>query len=360
MKMTHQEEDDHEEDLCDAKMNPNDKQLNDGDVDDDNNEESSSEEVTSSHAKPIGKHVRVSKNGRKHFQSFELDKNRYTLEDTVLLAPETQDKKPFVAIIKDIEQSLKGNLKITTHLFYRPDEAERRRGHTWKSKIKRELFYSFHQYVVPAENVMHTCAVHFIPVHKKLPTSKEVPGFIVQKVYNTKEKKLRNLTDKVYDDNQQQEMDNLVQKTIQRLGELPDIIVDKKDLTKKSISPHYDILVKFNALTGETSRDEHLVMLLQNVQYLFDSDDNSDAISNGNSKSFVWPDVAVQAVVALEKASHDTFSPNYQNYSEKIQNLAFNLKVVSQQQAAASNSESESFLLFPTEDICYTSLQVYR
>lgn len=79
MKMTHQEEDDHEEDLRDAKMNPNDKQLIDGDVDDDNDEESSSEEVTSSHAKPIGKHVRVSKNGRKHFQSFELDKNRYTL-----------------------------------------------------------------------------------------------------------------------------------------------------------------------------------------------------------------------------------------------------------------------------------------
>jgi len=46
-----------------------------------------------------------------------------------------------------------------------------------------------------------------------------------------------------------------------------------------------------------------------------------------NSKSFVWPDIAVKAVVALEKASHDTFSPNFQNYSEKIQNLAFNLKV---------------------------------
>lgn len=187
---------------------------------------------------------------------------------------------------QDIEQSLKGNLKITTHRFYRPDEAERKRGHTWKSKIKRELFYSFHQYVVPAENVMHTCAVHFIPVHKRLPTSKEVPGFIVQKVYNTKEKKLRNLTDKVYDNNQQQEMDNLVQKTIQRLGELSDIIVDQKDLMKKkSISPHYDILVKFNTLTGDTRRDEHLVMLLQNVQYLFDSDDSMNNQDKGSDNS---------------------------------------------------------------------------
>jgi len=176
---------------------------------------------------------------------------------------------------QDIKQSLKGNLKITTHRFYRPDEAERKRGRSWKSKIKRELFYSFHQYVVLAENVMHTCAVHFIPIHKKLPTCKEVPGFIVQKVYNTKEKKLRNLNDKVYDLHQQQEIDKLVQKTIQHLGELPDIIPDQKDLTKKSTSPRYDILVKFNALTGETGRDEHLVMLLQNVQYLFDSDDST-------------------------------------------------------------------------------------
>jgi len=269
---------------------------------------------------------------------------------------------------QDIEQSLKGNLKITTHRFYRPNEAEKKRGRTWKSKIKRELFYSFHEYVFPAENVMHTCAVYFIPIPKKLPTSKEVPGFIVQKVYNTKEKKVRNLTDKVYDDNQQQEIDKLVQKTIQHLGGLPDIVADQKDITKKRISPHYDILVKFNALTGDTRRDEQLVMLLQNVQYLFDSDDsmkkqekgsdNSDNVLKvhlhlyskkvvfvflfhedynefiiyhfftlQNSKSFVWPDDAVQAVVALEKASHDTFSPNYQNYSEKIQNLAFNLKV---------------------------------
>ncbi|MCI35630.1 bromo-adjacent-like (BAH) domain protein, partial [Trifolium medium] len=43
--------------------------------------------------------------------------------------------------------------------------------------------------------------------------------------------------------------------------------------------------------------------------------------------SFVWPDVAVRAVVALEKASHDTFSSDYQKYSQKLRQLAFNLKV---------------------------------
>jgi len=67
---------------------------------------------------------------------------------------------------------------------------------------------------------MQRCVVHFIPIHKQLPKRKQHPGFIVQKMYDPKEMKLWNLTDK---DNQHQEIDELVQKTIQRLGELPDI-----------------------------------------------------------------------------------------------------------------------------------------
>lgn len=46
-----------------------------------------------------------------------------------------------------------------------------------------------------------------------------------------------------------------------------------------------------------------------------------------NSKSFVWPDVAVRAVVALEKASHDSLSSDYQKYNQKLRQLVFNLKV---------------------------------
>jgi hypothetical protein len=327
---------------------------------------------------------------------------------------------------------------ITGQWFYRPDEAEKKGGGSWQSNDTRELFYSFHRDDVPAESVMHKCVVHFVPIHKQIPTRKQYPGFIVQKVYDTDEMKLWKLTDKDYEDGNQQEIDELVQKTLQRLGDLPDIETDeaptdhedlmrsKRILKKKSIShldvsredetsrksfqhlkpetpgstsEHYRILVKFNALTGDTHRDKGLVMLLQNVQYLFDTDDirkkkdkcsdNSDAINNGsknksseianeskdkvlkvlldvsgcgcdllcgfiyichnlllfslflegynefsiyhstlqNSKSFVWPDVAVPAVVALEKASHDTFSSDYQKYSQKLRQLAFNLKV---------------------------------
>ncbi|CAK8579196.1 unnamed protein product [Lathyrus sativus] len=396
-----QEEEDEEEE---EQANVNDKKMKlNGDDGEKEEEESSSEEEESplEDAKPVGGPVRVSGKGRgmkSHFQSFEFDDNLYSLEDPVLLVPEGKDQKPYVAIIKDITQSLDGSLKITGQWFYRPDEAVKKGGGSWQTSDTRELFYSFHRDEVPAESVMHRCVVHFVPIHKQLPNRKEHPGFIVQKVYDTVEMKLWKLTDKDYEDNKQAEIDELVQKTFQCLGELPDIETDeapadqedlignKRILKKKSISPldvsredgtsrrsvqplkvetprtclantseHYRILVKFNALTGDTYRDNGLVKLLQDVQNLFHTDDirkkkekcsdSSDAINNGGtnkaleieneckdkvlkiSKSFIWPDAAVPAVVALENALHDTLSSDSQKYSQKLRQLAFNLKI---------------------------------
>ena len=115
---------------------------------------------------------------------------------------------------------------VTGQWFYRPEEAERKGGGNWQSRDTRELFYSFHRDEVPAESVMHKCVVHFVPIHKQLPSRKQHPGFIVQKVYDTVERKLWKLTDKDYEDNKQHEIDLLVQKTMSRLGDLPDIETD--------------------------------------------------------------------------------------------------------------------------------------
>ena len=46
------------------------------------------------------------------------------------------------------------------------------------------------------------------------------------------------------------------------------------------------------------------------------------------SESFVWPDAAVPAIVALENASHDVLG-DFQKYNQKLRQLVFNLKVVS-------------------------------
>jgi hypothetical protein len=207
-------------------------------------------------------------------------------------------------------------MMVTGQWFYRPEEAERKGGGSWQSRDTRELFYSFHRDEVPAESVMHKCVVHFVPIHKQLPNRKQYPGFIVQKVYDTVERKLWKLTDKDYEYNKQHGIDLLVQKTLSRMGDLPDIEIEdaptaapeqedpvkaKRTLRRKNVSPldvtreeeatgrpdnlkaetpgscpsndseYHAILVKFDALTGDTLRDKWLERLLQSIQYMCSS-----------------------------------------------------------------------------------------
>ncbi|GMI76333.1 BAH domain-containing transcriptional regulator 1, ASI1-Immunoprecipitated Protein 3 [Hibiscus trionum] len=393
-KMTLQEEDDEEMESMTRETNEkreeeDPEEEEEEDPEEEEEEEDPEEEEVPEDAKPIGEVVRVSGKGRgrrSHYESFEFDGNRYNLEDPVLLVPEDSNQKPYVAIIKDISQTKDGNIMVTGQWFYRPEEAERKGGGSWPSHDTRELFYSFHRDEVPAESVMHKCVVHFVPIHKQLPSRKRNPGFIVQKVYDTVERKLWNLTDKDYEDNKQHEIDLLVQKTLSLLGELPDIEIDaaaavvdreeqlktKRTLRKKNISPldvkrrndegttrsdqnlkaetpgsctsntteYYTILSKSNMLTGDTHRDKWLARLLQGVQYMCspvglecERVTKSSGTSNGSQekssnrrKSFTWPDAAVPAVTALEKVSHDALSSDFQKYNQKLRQLEFNLK----------------------------------
>lgn len=151
--------------------------------------------------------------------------------------------------IQDIAQTSSGNMTITGQWFYRPEEAEKKGGGNWKSRDTRELFYSFHRDDVPAESVMHKCVVHFIPLHKQIPLRKQHPGFIVQRVYDTEQRILFKLTDKDYEDNKQHEIDLLVNKTLARIVDLPDIepednaavnadqLKNKRLLRKKNMPP---------------------------------------------------------------------------------------------------------------------------
>ncbi|XP_055821535.1 uncharacterized protein LOC129890053 isoform X2 [Solanum dulcamara] len=253
-------------------------------------------------AKPIGEVIRVTGKGkgrRNHYESFEYDGNRYEL---------------------DITQTKDGNMMVTGQWFYRPEEALKRAGGSWQSRDTRELFYSFHRDEVPAESVMHKCVVHFVPLNKEIPRRKEHPGFIVQKVYDTEQRRLFKLTDKDYEDTKQHEIDLLVQKTIARVGHLPDLetednsaaLVSQEDqlkskrlLRKKSMisldvtrddeapsrsgqpraetpgscannaSEYFIILSNFKVLTGETQRDKWLEKLLQSIQYFCNPVDNT-------------------------------------------------------------------------------------
>ncbi|CAK9141891.1 unnamed protein product [Ilex paraguariensis] len=362
-------------------------------------EEEVKEEALQEDAKPIGEVIRVSGKGRgrrNHFGVFEYDGLQYNLEDPVLLVPEESNQKPYVAIIKDITQTKNGSMMVTGQWFYRPEEAEKRGGGNWQSQDTRELFYSFHRDEVPAESVMHKCVVHFIPLNKQIPKRKQHPGFIVQRVYDTEQRRLFKLTDKDYEDNKQHEIDVLVQKTISRLGELIDIetedntadqedqLKNKRLLRKKSMPPldvsreeeatrsgqslkaetpgsctstasgYHNILANFKALTGEIQRDKWLEKLLQGVEFICTSTNSGDnegkekggsdgtdpsresnvsKVANGSQGknlnvdlSFRWPDAAVPAITALEKASHEAHSADFLKYNQKMRQLSFNLK----------------------------------
>ncbi|KAK4752195.1 hypothetical protein SAY87_020993 [Trapa incisa] len=63
---------------------------------------------------------------REHYEEFEFDGNHYDLEDPVLLAPEDQDKKPYVANLKDIVQTKDGNMMVTGQWFYCSEEGEKK------------------------------------------------------------------------------------------------------------------------------------------------------------------------------------------------------------------------------------------
>lgn len=196
-----------------------------------------------------------------------------------------------------------GSLSVTGQWFYRPEEADKKGGGNWTASDTRELFYSFHIDDVPAESVMHKCVVHFIPLNKQIPSRKEHPGFIVQKVYDTVAKKLWNLTDKDYEDNKQHEIDLLVKKTVDRIGQLPDRepidvpadstdqFSNKRGLRKRPPNPldvsrdttgkpeqfikaetpgsdnlkHYAILAKYKAVTNATYRDKWLDKLVDTI-----------------------------------------------------------------------------------------------
>ncbi|WJX60293.1 hypothetical protein P8452_45519 [Trifolium repens] len=327
MKLLDDEEEDNDSD------NNNHNKNNDSDDDSEKEEGKKEPPQTPDDAKPIGDPIRVSGKGRgrkRHYESFEFDGNQYSLEDPVMLVPEDKEQKPYVAIIKDIIQYCSGSIMVAGQWFYRPEEAEKKGGGSWKSCDTRELFYSFHRDEVPAESVMHKCVVHFVPLNKQFPKRKQHPGFIVQKVYDTLERKLWKLTDKDFEDVKQQEIDELVQKTRKRIGELLDIepedappadqeevTKNKRSLRRKSISPidvsreeegipksdqhskpetpgscvnndskYHRILVKFNSLTGNIHRDKWLERLLQHVQYMCNSDESIEkGKGSGNTDS---------------------------------------------------------------------------
>ncbi|CAA7021921.1 unnamed protein product [Microthlaspi erraticum] len=174
---------------------------------------------------------------KRHYEKFHFHGKTYALEDTVLLTPKGANKKPYVAIIKDIYLYIRDkeeSLKLQVQWFYRPEDLDKKYVRHWKSKDARELLYSLHRDEVIAESVMNICSVYFAPEGKQIPNHGEYPDFFVTWFYDCYIKKICKLCDIIFDDDeQQQELDLLVAKTISQAGDLLDI-EKKKKLRRKS------------------------------------------------------------------------------------------------------------------------------
>ncbi|KAL5729801.1 hypothetical protein ACHQM5_002700 [Ranunculus cassubicifolius] len=175
-------------------------------------------------ATPIGEVIKLSGETmsiKSHYKAFEFDGFQFYLGDIVLLSPDDEEgRKPSVAIIKEITQKRGKSLVVLGQRLFRPQEAEKEGGGGWVARNNRELYYSSQLDEVPATSVMHRCQVHFLPFNKQFPDPSVHPGFFVQKIYDTRTQKLQRINNKC---NKQHELDILLRKTRQSLGETPDL-----------------------------------------------------------------------------------------------------------------------------------------
>nr|GMD74905.1 SWR1-complex protein 3-like [Ipomoea batatas] len=278
-----------------------------------------------------------------------------------------------------------------------------RTGANWPSRDTRELFYSFHRDEVPAESVMHKfqIASNILVFSSKEYDTEQMNLFkltdkdyednkqpeidlLVQKTFS----RLGDLPDIVLEDAAAVQEDHFFKsKRLLRKKSIPSLDVSRKDdapsrngqfLKAKTpgscvdtASEFFKILSDFNALTGEKHRDKWLEKLLQAIQFMSNPggsgkddakekgvsdvtdltsktsssnpvNESNENKSNGDA-NICWPDTAVPAVVAVEKAAHEALSSDFQKYNQKMRQLSFNFKNNVQLAQRLLNGELEAY-----------------
>ncbi|XP_006293314.2 uncharacterized protein LOC17885963 [Capsella rubella] len=169
----------------------------------------------------VGKCIKVTGGGENrkcYYETFQFRGTQYSLEDTVLLAPYESKKTNYIALIKDIYVKKKdGFVKILVQWFYRRKDIKIKHAGKCKSGDSEEIFFSFHKDELFAESVRSKCLVYFLPDDKQTSNRTQPPDFIVQKVYDNINNKLRELSDKGFNVHQKFEISTLVAKTISRI-----------------------------------------------------------------------------------------------------------------------------------------------
>ncbi|CAA7014475.1 unnamed protein product [Microthlaspi erraticum] len=139
-------------------------------------------------------------------------------------------------------------MMLEVQWFYRPEDVDTKYVRHWKSKDARELLYSLHRDQVIAESVMKICSVYFVPENEQIPNRgedhefllfvkvPEHPDFFVSLFDDCAKKKVWKLSETNFTEQQRQDFDDVVAKTIEK----------KRKLKRKQAFPKWNAPEGFN------------------------------------------------------------------------------------------------------------------
>lgn len=137
------------------------------------------------------------------------DGRKIRVGDCALFKP-PQDSPPFIGIIRKITFDKEESPSLEVNWFYRPADLNLAKG-TVLEAAPNEVFYSFHKDEIHPASLLHPCKVAFLRKGVELPSG--ISAFVCRRVYDIGNNCLRWLTDKDYINDQQQEVDQLLEKT---------------------------------------------------------------------------------------------------------------------------------------------------
>ncbi|CAK8566798.1 unnamed protein product [Lathyrus sativus] len=127
-------------------------------------------------------------------KSFSKDGRIISVGDCALFKS-SQDRPPFIGVIRSLSLGKESKLKLSVNWLYRSIEVKLSKAEPLEA-APNEVFYSLHKSEIDAELLIHPCKVAFLPKDVKLPAG--ISSFVCRRVYDTSNKCLRWLDDQEY------------------------------------------------------------------------------------------------------------------------------------------------------------------
>ncbi|KAH1111903.1 hypothetical protein GYH30_010316 [Glycine max] len=142
-------------------------------------------------------------------KSFCKDGRKISVGECALFKP-SEDRPPFIGIIRCLTFGKEKKLKVGVSWLYRSIEVKLNKGGPLVA-APNEIFYTFHKDEIDAESLLHPCKVAFLRKGAELPSG--ISSFVCRRVYDIANKCLWWLNDQDYINDCQEEVDQLLYRT---------------------------------------------------------------------------------------------------------------------------------------------------